>query len=233
MKIIQLTQNKVAIVDDEDYEELNKFNWTYIKSTYTYYASRNDYKNNKVVGMHRVVMNCPKGMEIDHINGDGFDNRKSNLRICTRSQNNYNNRIRKNNTSGIKGVWWNKRNKKWCVGIRIRYKNKHLGSFSDINDAKLAYEKAAKLYFGEFYSDGIKILNKDLIEKINNMKVIKKERLRINNTSGIQGVSWDKSRNRWLSQIIVDKKNKYLGRYSCIADAKAAYDVAAGNILND
>ena len=236
MKKVQLTQNKFTIVDDGDYEYLNKYNWYVAKSKYSYYAAfdRRNKKINKTIYLHRIIMNCPDGKFIDHINGNGLDNRKENLRICNKSQNSGNSKLRTDNTSGIKGVSWDKRNKKWVVRIKMDGKHKFLGYFSNKYYAKNVYEKVAKGYFGEFYLDGIRKKDIKLDNEINNIKLEKKERLRVTNKSGIKGVNYNKRNKKWVAQIRINKKvRKHLGYYNCIADAKAAYDVAAGNILND
>lgn len=155
MSKIQLTQNKYALVDDEDFDELNQHKWCCGKNKYTYYVMRKDSKLKKVIYMHRVIMNQQHNLHVDHINRNGLDNRKENLRVCTKTQNLGNSKIRKDSTSGIKGISWHKRDKKWGSRININGKLKHLGYFSDKFDAKHAYTKAAKEYFGEFYSEGI------------------------------------------------------------------------------
>lgn len=155
-KEILLTQNMVTLVDNEDYEELNKYNWQCEKSfkprLYTSYVRRNNSKNRlpKNVLMHRQIMDCPKNMVIDHINGNGLDNRKSNLRICTRGQNLANQRISRANTSGYRGVCWHKGCKKWASQIKTNNKQRCLGFYDNIIDAAIAYDNAALKYFGEF-----------------------------------------------------------------------------------
>lgn len=97
-KSIPLTRGKIALFDDEDYEELSKYKWFITKV----YASR--HSGNKTVYMHREIMKTPENMETDHINGDVLDNRRENLRICTRQENARNIRGISSNTSGYKGV---------------------------------------------------------------------------------------------------------------------------------
>ena len=155
MKRIKLTQNQYTLVDDEDFDELNKHKWyaRYNSCMDSFYASRNDRKVNGkrfTVQMHRVILNTPKGMQTDHANHDSLDNRKVNLRICTRSQNQHNRVQHKNMTSKYKGVYWNKKYEKWRARIRINGKQIHIGYFKTEIDAGKAYDKVAMKYFGEF-----------------------------------------------------------------------------------
>src|SRR5688572_4947824 len=104
MKEIPLTQGKVALVDDEDYEWLNRWKWTFQEcKSGNGYAVR--YSRGRREYMHRLVLNAPTGTEIDHVaTGDTLNNQRTNLRVCTRAQNLANRNIGKNNTSGYKGV---------------------------------------------------------------------------------------------------------------------------------
>lgn len=147
MKKIKLTQDKYTIVDDADFEWLNQWKWCYHKIGYVF---KKLWKRNRALYMHRLIMNTPKGMETDHINGDKLDNRRSNLRVCTRSQNEANKGLRIDNTSGYKGVYWNRKNKKWVANIGFNYKNIYLGEFNDRFHAMKAYNAKAKELFGEF-----------------------------------------------------------------------------------
>ena len=141
-KSIKLSKNKCALVDDEDFEYLNNFNWSLSSAGYAVSSS------NKI--MHRMIMNTPKGLVTDHINHNTLDNRKENLRICTNSENRHNYIKPKNNTSGYKGVYFHKTTNKWCAKIRVNRIKMHLGYFLDIEEAAIAYNKAATKYFGEF-----------------------------------------------------------------------------------
>lgn len=152
-KEIQLTQGKVAIVDDDDFEYLNQCKWCANNMKGKFYAVRAYTLNSKniFIYMHRLITNNnnPK-MHTDHINGFTLDNRKINLRICTNSQNQMNTKFKINNTSGFKGVFFDKTHKKWRSMIRLNYKLKHLGYYIDPIDAARAYNDAAIKYHGEF-----------------------------------------------------------------------------------
>jgi|TARA_Y100000034_G_C6768225_1_gene342575 hypothetical protein len=157
MERIKLTQGQYALVDDEDFDELNKYKWCafWNKPTQSYYVVRKSrksegFKKQRLIFMHRQIMNVPVGLYTDHINHDTLDNRKENLRLCTASQNHGNRQLNKNNTSGYKGVSWHKRDKRWRTAIRIGGKKKHLGHFKTKEEAMEAYNESAKLFFGEF-----------------------------------------------------------------------------------
>jgi len=100
--------------------------------------------------MHRVILKTPQGMETDHINQNKLDNRRSNLRACTKSQNMMNQGLTKANTSGYKGIIWDKNREKWMVRLMFNNKNIHLGRYLNIKDAILVRKNAEKLYFKEF-----------------------------------------------------------------------------------
>jgi hypothetical protein len=150
MKEIELTNGKVAIVDDEDYEWLSQWKWLCTHKGYAARCVRIKNGNPITVYMHREIIGPPDGMFTDHINHDKLDNRRENLRVCTMSQNNANIPKRKNNSSGRKGVYWREDAKKWIAQISPGGTRINLGYFSDINDASCAYKNAAEKYFGDF-----------------------------------------------------------------------------------
>ena len=153
-RLLSLTQGQVAIVDASDFVWLSQWNWfARIEKQHTYYAYRTVYGENRVqstIAMHRLVVGVEAGnpLVVDHINGDGLDNRRVNLRLCESAQNTQNSRMYRNNTSGFKGVYL--RQGKWAARISVGGKRIELGSFDNPDDAGEAYTKAAKIHHGEF-----------------------------------------------------------------------------------
>ena len=152
---IPLTQGQVALIDDEDYKLVSQYKWhaRWDKHTKSYYAATNVKKEtggHTLLQMHRLIMNAKKGEQVDHINHNTIDNRKANLRLCSCSENLYNQGCKSSNTSGCKGVSWHKRDKKWQALIRVSGKRIHLGYFATKEDAYEAYCKAALELHGEF-----------------------------------------------------------------------------------
>jgi len=145
MKKIYLTQGKVTIVDDDMFEELSKFKWSFLSSGYARRAV-----GQKSILMHREIMKATVGGYVDHINGNKLDNRKSNLRICTMYENGANRGVNKNNKSGYKGVSWDSQRNKWFAKVEHAGKQIALGRYENIKDAVSAYEKASSDIFGEF-----------------------------------------------------------------------------------
>lgn len=146
MKEIELTQGKVAMVDDEDYERLSWHRWYALLIDGTWYALTN--RGGKKILMHRVVSDAPEGVGVDHADHNGLNNQRSNLRHATVAQNCQNRKKRSDNTSGYKGV--SPQGKKWKASIKTKNKQTYLGTFSDPVDAAKAYDAKAIELFGEF-----------------------------------------------------------------------------------
>jgi hypothetical protein len=148
---IPLTKGLVALVDLDDYGRMSQFRWqaniskdtAYAIGTVSYHGHRSD------VRMHRLILNAGPDQKVDHINGNGLDNRKANLRLCSHMQNIWNTTSR-TGTSQYKGVSWDISKRIWQATIRYNNKQYHLGRFRDERDAAAAYNKAASQYFGEF-----------------------------------------------------------------------------------
>lgn len=144
MKEIQLTQNKTTLVDDIDYKELSKYNWYTIKSRNTFYAVRMSKNPRTTIHMHSVIIGKPnKGFILDHINGDGLDNRRHNLRFVTLRQN-CQNKVNIKKTSKYPGVSWYAASKKWQVHFQFKGKQHYLGRYSDERQAFEVYKNAVE-----------------------------------------------------------------------------------------
>ena len=147
MKLIALSgslgKNKYALVDDEWFDELNQYKWKLSKIGN--YVTRSKYKNN-TLRLHRIISGAKGGEQVDHINRNKLDNRKENLRIVTNQQNSFNSGDYLTNTSGHKGVSWDKEKEKWEANICVDYKKKFLGYFSNKIDAAKAYLAAKEIY---------------------------------------------------------------------------------------
>ena len=149
---IPLTQGYEAIVDDEFSALVTPFNWRAAVSGENIYAVRWDASTGKRVLqlMHRIVLSAPPGIQVDHINGNGLDNRIKNLRLATNQQNSQNQRITKRNSSGYKGVSWCAATKKWKAMIWVDKSPMYLGVYSNIEKAAEVYAEASKRFHREF-----------------------------------------------------------------------------------
>jgi hypothetical protein len=149
MKKIKLTQGKFAIVDNEDFEWLNQWKWCCDANGYAVrHEQKSEYGNNsrKMVKMHKFILKTPKGMMTDHINRNCLDNRKENLRIVDNHMNQRNSKISVKNKSGFKGVYWDKKYKRWCARATLFGKRIFGGGFFNKRDASLAYERIITIY---------------------------------------------------------------------------------------
>lgn len=145
MKLIKLSQDKYVQVDDSDFDLLNQFKWC---CSTTGYAVRE--ATNKTIYMHRFIMGEPKGMQVDHKNLNTFDCQRHNLRIVTYNQNQWNRPRQHNNTSGHKGVGWNKQVGRWRARIKHLGIVYQLGNFNTKTEAAAVYAAASHSLHGEF-----------------------------------------------------------------------------------
>lgn len=154
MKKIELTRGLYALIDDEDFEYLSKWKWhaSKTKPERTFYAVRSLPRTKdaprKTVFMHREIVKPKKGMVVDHVNGNGLDNRKKNLRELTQSLNTLNQtRLRKTNKSGFVGIYWSKQKNKWHALISFRRGMKHVGFFDNLETAAKRLKAAKAVFF--------------------------------------------------------------------------------------
>lgn len=147
---IVLTRGAVAIIDEKDYEEVSKFKWCYDGR----YASRGLYdrstKKRSMQRLHTFLMNTPKGMNVDHINGNKLDNRRSNLRICSHNQNLWNYGKHRDNGTGYKGVILDKRYSRYQARIQVNKITYSSPWFDTPEEAHKAYKQLSKTHHGEY-----------------------------------------------------------------------------------
>jgi len=151
MKRIPLTQGKFALIDDEDFERVSQYKWHASKSRYCWYArkGRTIVIKTKSKLMHNLIITTPKGMQIDHINRNGLDNRRKNLRIVTPSENRMN-LVSHCGSSKYKGVSWHTIDKRWRAYITKNRKRYWLRTHKTQEEAARTYDKAAKELFGKY-----------------------------------------------------------------------------------
>jgi hypothetical protein len=238
-KYIELTQDQVAIVDDEDYEHLIKYNWRAGKfgNSGKWYAFRSlkvalsEGKSKlKTIYMHRQILGLIESeAECDHEDSNGLNNQRYNLRIANSLQNNQNVTKRNGCSSIYKGVDWFKPRNKWRAEIRagdLESNNKHhkkiyLGIYADEIEAAKAYDRAAIKYHGKFAKTNFPI---ETYESDSEIYMHKK-------SSIYKGVSWTKG--RWMASIAAGevsnrrRKTIHIGYFEDEIEAAQAYDQVA------
>lgn len=221
-KLIQLTRGKVAIVDDEDFESLNKFRW-YCDRKYAAREVTRDGIRERIY-MHRLIINAPDHLEVDHINGDGADNRKENLRLCTHSQNVSNRKTPKHNTVGYKGVYKHSQTGKYVAEVRSKGIKYCLGCHSTPEEAYEEYKKKVFELHGEFAnllpSDAVTSLDRGLISDF----VPQRSPCSYNNKIGYTGITLISSGNRFQATICFGGESISLGSFLSLHEAVRAYN---------
>lgn len=156
MAQLQLTKGKIALIDDADLPLVNRWKWGYVPRSNGVggYVARweSGGSSRTTIYLHRQLMNAQPCQQVDHINGDGLDNRRSNLRLCSQSQNFANRRILPQRSLPYRGVYYDKRRSNYFAAIKVNGKSYRLGTFTNPKDAALAYDKAAQSHFGDFAS---------------------------------------------------------------------------------
>jgi hypothetical protein len=144
--LVQIASGHTTKIDIDDFEKYKGICWYALKGTSDVFYMHTRY-NGKTIGLHRLIMDAPKGLYVDHINRDPMDNRKKNLRICTPSQNQGNRKPTGDNRK-YKGIFWYKN--RWVASIYKNNKSNYIGRYKTPEEAALAYNKAAIEHFGEF-----------------------------------------------------------------------------------
>lgn len=214
---IPLTKGKVAIVDDEDYEFLSQWRWQYhegyaVAGVYIGKVEDRNYYYNKRIWMHRLIMECPDEMVVDHIDGVGLNNTRKNLRICTPDQNRYNQRPQTGRLSPYKGVTI--RGDRYIARIRKEGVLYNIGSFTNEIACANAYNYYAKKYFGEF----ARINEVDWMS----LEEWSKYKSEVSRTSNYVGVSLDRRTGKYESYLSVKNKKYFLGYHKTEKDAVIA-----------
>jgi len=209
---ILLTQGKAAIVDDDEFEKLVCYKWHLLNGDY---AVRHEAITRKTILMHREIIDAPKGLEVDHIDGNCLNNQKCNLRLTDRTGNRRNSPVSKVNTTGYKGVTMN-RSGSWAARIGLQGRHIHLGTYHTPEEAAAAYNKAAIQYFEDFAR-----LN-NLPDKIHTKRVLTTGKL------GLLGVSITnrKSRSVYRARLTLNGKRIHIGYFDDPILAALAYNDA-------
>ena len=145
---IPLSRGRVALVSDEDYERVSAHKWSLDRNGYAVRVT--GARPRRKVMLHRFILDAPRGFDVDHINGDLLDTRRTNIRLATRAQNNANTGPRPGSTSRYKGVRLAEGGRVWLAEISVNSHKRTIGRFADETAAALAYDAAAAAAWGEF-----------------------------------------------------------------------------------
>lgn len=207
VKKLSLQGGGYTLVDAHHYDRLMQYEW--FQSKQHVYRRAGD----TLIALHHEILPPPDGMVIDHINRNGLDNREINLRVATHQQNSCNRTQPRNNTSGFKGVFREKRTGKWRACIRVNGRREYLGTYETKEQAAHAYDAAARHHFGAFAW-----LNYPTVHLP--YKPIRK-------TSVYRGVSLDRRSGKWVATLAVNKVRVLQAAFDDELEAALAYDAAA------
>lgn len=155
---IPLTKSFVAIIDEGDLSLVKPYKWRASQAGSRWYAVASvpgSGKRSRNISMHRLLMGSPAGKLVDHRDNDGLNNTRENMRVTDKRGNGANSRLQARNKSGAKGVYWDDQGGKWYAKITVNGKSRHLGRFTDRDEAAKAYANAAYDAHGEFANPAI------------------------------------------------------------------------------
>ncbi len=209
--------DRLAKVSPEDLTLVSGYRWCVNNAGYVTATI-----DGQSVFLHRFLLQPSHMMQVDHINRDKLDNRRANLRIATRSQNNANSTGHADRFSKYKGVF--RHRDRWCTQITVDGRELWIGSYATEEDAARAYDSAAMFYYKEFA-----VTNFDVTEALSVDELRHRNWLvnKMNTSSQFRGVYFDRNLNKWCVSIKLDKVSKYIGAYISEVDAAKAYDSAA------
>lgn len=230
---IPLTRGQYAVIDEEDLPLVCGHKWQAHKTAMgDFYAARTGWRPDGTcyrIAMHRVIAGALDGEEVDHKDGDKLNNTRGNLRRCTPTQNRRNRTVRRDNTSGYKGVFYNPKRTAhpWQAYIGTRENRESLGSYATAEEAAEAYNRAAIARHGEFAR--LNMIDYDHPVPRPDTPPSRKERP---TTARRRGVSFDAETGTWRARITIDGKRVTLGRFDTIEEAGCAYDEAMAAKMN-
>lgn len=210
MKKILLTRGKFALVDNDDYPMLMDHTW-FLGGQYA--ISR---KNSVSTKMHHLILPKKKGFDVDHRDKNTLNNQRYNLRYLSRSENVINSRISSRHKSGVIGVYFDAKSLKWKANITKNRKRIHLGSYSDLNDAKMAREKAERKLFPNV------VVAHDVVKTIDRSPKTNKWLYRFKKKSNKYRCVY-KNHNKFMAMYHENNKLIYLGTFETEIEAAKAY----------
>lgn len=208
---------KTVLIDEEDWNLVKDIEWYLHNSLHTSYA-RGHITRTKYIYMHRLIMKAKEKEFVDHIDGNGLNNQKSNLRICTHSQNLQNRHKSNPGTSKYKGVSWSSNMRKWEATILANGKVRHLAKTTDEIWAARIYDAAARKYFGEFAKTNLNFTTDNLDDLLWAFRPWKSK------TSRFRGISWDNTNQRWYARILFRERRIVMGGFLSEEEALLAYN---------
>ncbi len=218
-------EGKFTMVDDEHFSAVSAYTWRFENG----YATTNIAGSRKHLRLHRLIIgNPPRGLEVDHIDGNRLNNQRANLRFVTHTQNSQNRAPRQGTSSAFKGVHWNGQKMLWAAVIHADKVRIHLGFFASELDAARAYNVAAVERFGEYAR--LNVILDNTVEPVYYRQATPFAR---GGTSQYRGVCFRNDRKRWESRINVAGKTIRLGYFDSEKEAAKSYDIAAKRYHGD